>query len=76
KKADVQAIATAWGIAGENELAVMQAIAEKPGALRVLTHTLNQAWITASGEGSGITERHIKAAFKEVYPNPELLTQV
>lgn len=54
----------------------MQAIAEKPGALRVLTHTLNQAWITASGEGSGITERHIKAAFKEVYPNPELLTQV
>ncbi|EAM6081068.1 AAA family ATPase [Salmonella enterica subsp. enterica serovar Kedougou] len=75
KKADVQAIADAWGITGEGALAVMQAIAEKPGALRVLTHTLNQAWITASGEGTRLTERHIKAAFKEVYTNPELLTQ-
>lgn len=75
KKADVQAIADAWGITGEGALAVMQAIAEKPGALRVLTHTLNQAWITASGEGTRLTERHIKTAFKEVYTNPELLTQ-
>ncbi|EOO2356057.1 AAA family ATPase, partial [Escherichia coli] len=70
------AIARAWGISGEAELAVMQAIAEKPGALRVLTHTLNQAWLTASGEGAALTEKHINAAFKEVYTNPELLSQV
>ncbi|EKZ3211568.1 AAA family ATPase [Salmonella enterica] len=76
KIADVKAIANAWGITGENELAVMQAIAEKPGALRVLTHTLNQAWIAANGEGSLLTEKHIKTAFKEVYSNPELLAQV
>lgn len=76
KIADVKAIANAWGITGENELAVMQAIAEKPGALRVLTHTLNQAWIAANGEGSRLTEKHIKTAFKEVYSNPELLAQV
>lgn len=76
KIADVKAIANAWGITGENELAVMQAIAEKPGALRVLTHTLNQAWIAANGEGSRLTEKHIKTAFKEVYSNPELLSQV
>ncbi|EEI0027151.1 AAA family ATPase [Salmonella enterica] len=76
KIADVKAIANAWGITGENELAVMQAIAEKPGALRVLTHTLNQAWIAANGEGSRLTEKHIKNAFKEVYSNPELLAQV
>ncbi|HCB7267343.1 TPA: AAA family ATPase, partial [Escherichia coli] len=76
KKADVLAIARAWGISGEAELAVMQAIAEKPGALRVLTHTLNQAWLTASGEGAALTEKHINAAFKEVYTNPELLSQV
>ena len=76
KKADVLAIAMAWGISGEAELAVMQAIAEKPGALRVLTHTLNQAWLTASGEGAALTEKHINAAFKEVYTNPELLSQV
>ncbi|HHR4051840.1 TPA: AAA family ATPase [Salmonella enterica] len=76
KISDVKAIADAWEITGENELAVMQAIAEKPGALRVLTHTLNQAWIAANGEGSRMTEKHIKNAFKEVYSNPELLSQV
>ncbi len=76
KKADVVAIANAWGVTGDNELAVMLAIAKKPGALRVLTHTLNQAWIAASGEGSRLTEKHIKTAFKEVYSNPELLAQV
>lgn len=54
----------------------MLAIAKKPGALRVLTHTLNQAWIAANGEGSRLTEKHIKTAFKEVYSNPELLSQV
>ncbi|EBS4105277.1 transcriptional regulator [Salmonella enterica subsp. enterica] len=76
KKADVLAIAGAWGVSGEAELTLMQAIAEKPGALRVLTHTLNQAWLTASGEGSALTEKHIKAAFKEVYSTPEMLAQV
>lgn len=76
KKADVGAIAEAWGISGDAEIAVMQAIAEKPGALRVLTHTLRQAWITAGGEGSPLTERHIKAAFKEVYSSPELMMRV
>ncbi|EDA0234856.1 AAA family ATPase [Salmonella enterica] len=76
KKADVLAVADAWGITGETERNLMLAIAEKPGALRVLTHTLNQAWLIASGEGSLMTEKHIKAAFKEVYTNPELLSQV
>ncbi|EBW7037448.1 transcriptional regulator [Salmonella enterica subsp. enterica serovar Bonariensis] len=74
KKADVDAIAEQWGIKGENELKLVHAIAEKPGALRVLTHTLKQAWITASGEGSPLTESHIKAAFKEVYSSPETLS--
>lgn len=72
KKADVQAIADAWGIAGEGELVLMQAIAEKPGALRVLIHTLTQAQITANGEGSRLTEKHIKAAFKEAYSSQDL----
>ncbi|EEV2308499.1 transcriptional regulator, partial [Escherichia coli] len=31
---------------------------------------------TASGEGAALTEKHINAAFKEVYTNPELLSQV
>ncbi|EKQ3863029.1 transcriptional regulator, partial [Escherichia coli] len=48
-------------------------IAEKPGALRVLTHTLNQAWLAASGKGVPLSKGYIKAAFKEVYSNPKLL---
>ncbi|EJA5034741.1 AAA family ATPase [Salmonella enterica] len=73
KKADVVAIAKAWGIEGEDELSLMQSIAEKPGALRVLTHTLNQAWLAASGKGVPLSKGYIKAAFKEVYSNPKLL---
>lgn len=75
RKADVLAIAGAWGITGENELVTVQAIAEKPGALRVLTHTLNQAWLTASGEGGPLTEKHIKDAFKAVYPGAGMFMQ-
>ncbi|HEI5044170.1 TPA: AAA family ATPase [Salmonella enterica subsp. enterica serovar Virchow] len=73
KKADVEAIARAWGIRGEDELAVMQRIAEKPGALRVLTHTLNYARTMANGAGVSLNKDHIKTAFKEVFSNPKLL---
>ncbi|EFA2237917.1 AAA family ATPase [Escherichia coli] len=76
KKEDVLDIAGAWGISGEEELDAMQAIAEKPGALRVLTHTLNQAWIAASGEGTTLTKKHINTAFKEVYTEPDSLLKV
>ncbi|WP_258020321.1 AAA family ATPase [Yersinia enterocolitica] len=40
KKADVKAIADAWQINGENELELLQQIAQKPGALRILNHSL------------------------------------
>ncbi|WP_048797087.1 MULTISPECIES: AAA family ATPase [Serratia] len=75
KNADINAIATAWGIAGTGEMTLIHAIAAKPGALRVLSHTLNQAWLMANGNGqSALTEQHIKAAFKEVYGNAETLS--
>ncbi len=73
KKTDVAAVAKAWGLTGEDELGLLQRIAEKPGALRVLTHTLNHAWLAAKGAGVPLNKDHIKAAFKEAYSNPKLL---
>ncbi|WP_334472041.1 AAA family ATPase [Arsenophonus sp. PmNCSU2021_1] len=74
KKADVAAIAAAWGITGESELTLVQAIAQKAGALRVLSHTLRQAWLMASGDAQAqLGEKYIKAAFREVYTDTDLL---
>ncbi|EEP9437604.1 AAA family ATPase [Salmonella enterica subsp. enterica serovar Reading] len=64
---DVEAIATAWGIKGKDELVEMKSIAKKPGALRILTNVLNQAWIMAAGERSPLRKKHIKAAYKKNY---------
>ncbi|HAT1685185.1 TPA: AAA family ATPase [Klebsiella oxytoca] len=66
-KADVEAIAEAWDIKGKDELAEMWSIAKKPGALRVLINTLKQAQVMATGEGSPLRKKHIKAAWKENY---------
>lgn len=65
--ADVDAIADAWGIQGKDERAEMQAIAKKPGALRVLNNVLHQAQVMAVGEGAPLRKKHMKAAWKENY---------
>ncbi|EEM3686309.1 AAA family ATPase [Salmonella enterica] len=68
KKADVTALAEAWGITGDSELKLVYSIAARAGALRVLSHTLRQAWILARGaEADALSESHIRQAFKEVY---------
>lgn len=56
KKADVKAIADAWQINGENELELLQQIAQKPGALRILNHSLRLAAMTAHGKGERVNE--------------------
>ncbi|ENT7050206.1 AAA family ATPase, partial [Escherichia coli] len=73
KKTDVMAVAKAWGVTQEDELDLLMRVAEKPGGLRVLTHTLNHAWLAAKGAGTSLNKSHIKAAFKEAYSNPRLL---
>ncbi|VFS55875.1 Mu B transposition protein, C terminal [Leminorella grimontii] len=68
--ADVDAIAKAWGLGGKEELAAVQEITSQPGALRILSHTINQAWITAQGMGQGtLSAEHIKATYKSMYGN-------
>lgn len=71
---DVAAIAAACGITGESDLTLVQDIAQKASALRVLSHTLRQAWLMASGDEHRINwGKYIKAAFREVYTDTDLL---
>lgn len=66
KKADVKAIADAWHINGEKELELLQQIAQKPGALRILNHSLRLAAMTAHGKGERVNEDYLRQAFREL----------
>ena len=66
KKADVRAIADAWQINGESELELLQQIARKPGALRILNHSLSLAAMTAHGKGERVNEDYLRQAFREL----------
>ncbi|HFP2238137.1 TPA: AAA family ATPase [Escherichia coli] len=66
KKADVKAIADAWQINGENELELLQQIAQKPGALRILNHSLRLAAMTAHGKSERVNEDYLRQAFREL----------
>ncbi|EOI6871250.1 AAA family ATPase [Yersinia enterocolitica] len=66
KKADVAAIADAWSITGEKERELLQQIAQKPGALRILSHSLRLAAMTAHGAGETVNEKYILRAFRDL----------
>ncbi|EFA3953022.1 DNA transposition protein [Escherichia coli] len=66
KKADVKAIADAWQINGEKELELLQQIAQKPGALRILNHSLRLAAMKAHGKGERVNEDYLRQAFREL----------
>ncbi|CAD5706560.1 DNA transposition protein [Escherichia coli] len=66
KKADVKAIADAWHINSEKELELLQQIAQKPGALRILNHSLRLAAMTAHGKGERVNEDYLRQAFREL----------
>lgn len=63
---DVKAIADAWQITGENERELLQQIAQKPGALRILNHSLRLAAMTAHGDGKRVNEDYLRQAFREL----------
>ena len=63
---DVKAIADAWQITGENERELLQQIAQKPGALRILNHALRLAAMTAHGKGERVNEDYLRQAFREL----------
>lgn len=62
-KADIDAILDAWRIEGAEERELLQQIALKPGALRMLTKTLKFATLLAQGIP---THRHILAAWRDL----------
>ncbi len=63
---DVKAIADAWQITGESERELLQQIAQKPGALRILNHSLRLAAMTAHGNGERVNEDYLRQAFREL----------
>ncbi|EIJ6701588.1 AAA family ATPase [Serratia bockelmannii] len=66
KKADVEAIADAWGLNGKAERDLIHALADKPGALRTISHTLRLASMFARGSNEAMSEKHIRAAVKDL----------
>ncbi|HID8084373.1 TPA: AAA family ATPase [Serratia marcescens] len=66
KKADVEAIADAWGLNGKAERELIHALADKPGALRTISHTLRLAAMFAHGSNESLREKHIRAAVKDL----------
>lgn len=64
KREDVRAVARAWDISGDDELATMIQIAERPGGLRLLNKTLRLSLTAANGEP--INNALLRRAFKEL----------
>lgn len=62
---DLKAISAAWGL-GKPERDIIFKLAAKPGALRVVTHTLRLAAMRAVGAGEALNERHIRRAIEEL----------
>jgi hypothetical protein len=64
---DVTLLASAWGIIDPKVMRLVQKIAMRPGALRVLTKTLKLASIVAAGDGSdALSEASITKAFNQL----------
>lgn len=61
KKEDVKAISEAWGL-GDKERELVARLAERPGALRTVSHTLRLAAMFATGANEALSEKHIRAA--------------
>lgn len=65
KKDDVKAISAAWGL-GDRERDLVTQLAERPGALRTVSHTLRLAAMFATGANESLSEKHIRAAVKDL----------
>lgn len=65
-KADAVAIAEAYGLTGQKEIDAAWAIAQKPGALRMLVKTLRLAFVLAQGADKPVDIHFIKAAWLDL----------
>jgi len=63
---DACALLKAWGVENKDELRYLKAIAQKPGALRVLTKCLQLASMLAAGADEPRALKHYKAAWERL----------
>lgn len=61
---DVVALAGAFGVSGKAELAVLEDVGRRPGALRMVTKTLRLAAVLAAGQP--IARTHIEASWRDL----------
>lgn len=66
KADDICKLLAAWNITEKEQLKFLKAIAQKPGALRVMTNTLKAASIMAANDPDGLTLDHIKTAYAHI----------
>ncbi|NIX75415.1 AAA family ATPase [Microvirga terricola] len=67
---DVVSLARAWGVTSENEINLLRVIGRKPGALRGVAKTIRLAHMVAIGSNETLSERHIRAAWKQRGSDP------
>lgn len=66
KPADLCMLLQAWGIEDRDELKYLKAIAQKPGALRVMTKCLQVASLLAAGADEPRGMKHYRAAWERL----------
>ncbi|ROO28227.1 AAA family ATPase [Salinisphaera orenii] len=68
-QADVDALATAWGVTATDAVRLLRDIAKKPGALRAVTKTMRLASMFAAGADADAdqpTLEHIRSAYRDL----------
>lgn len=66
RPADTCELLKAWSVDDKDELKFLKAIAQKPGALRVLTKVMQVASMTAAGAGEQRSMKHYRAAWERL----------
>lgn len=66
KPGDMCALIKAWGIENKEEIRFLKAICAKPGALRVMTSTMELASMLAAAASEERSIKHIKAAYDQI----------
>ena len=63
---DISTLIAAWGISETRQTKLLTTIARKPGALRLMTKTLQLATMLAAGTGGERGYEHIRAAYERL----------
>jgi DNA transposition AAA+ family ATPase len=70
--ADVGTLLDAWGVEDREQRGTLNAIAQKPGTLRLMTKALRLAHKLASADGSELLHTHIQASWARLSNNEDL----